>query len=112
MHITYYIIRTIGNNWSLFLLVEHTGNICCIKTTLCAYCEYMLICLRNWISCYLKQLIIVTKTINYRKILRNARYLLPVITTDNFWGFFSFTYVLIKSAILPKTTINIGGNNG
>ena len=59
-----------------------------------------------------KQLIIVTKTINYRKILRNARYLLPVITTDNFWGFFSFTYVLIKSAILPKTTINIGGNNG
>ena len=75
----------------------------------------MLICLENkglldyndW-----KQLIIITKTINYRKILRNARYLLPVITTDNFWGFFSFTYVLIKSAILPKTTINIGGNNG
>ena len=75
----------------------------------------MLICLENkrllgyndW-----KPLIIVTKTINYRKIVRNARYLLPVITTDNFWGFFSFTYVLIKSAILPKTTINIGGNNG
>ena len=75
----------------------------------------MLICLENrklldyndW-----KQLIIVTKTINYRKILRNARYLLPIITTDNFWGFFSFTYVLIKSAFLPKTTINIGGNNG
>ena len=75
----------------------------------------MLICLENkGLLDYndRKQLIIVTKTINYRKILRNARYLLPVITTDNFWGFFSFTYVLIKSAILPKTTINIGGNNG
>jgi hypothetical protein len=75
----------------------------------------MLICLENrkllnyndW-----KQLIIVTKTINYRKMIRNARYLLPIITTDNFWGFISFTYVLIKSAFLPKTTINIGGNNG
>ena len=75
----------------------------------------MLICLENkGLLDYndRKPLIIVTKTINYRKILRNARYLLPVITTDNFWGFFSFTYVLIKSAILPKTTINIGGNNG
>jgi hypothetical protein len=75
----------------------------------------MLICLENrklldyndW-----KQLIIITKTINYRKMIRNARYLLPIITTDNFWGFISFTYVLIKSAFLPKTTINIGGNNG
>ena len=59
-----------------------------------------------------KQLIIVTKTINYRKFPILARKILTEITTDNFWGFFSFTYVLIKSAILPKTTINIGGNNG
>jgi len=75
----------------------------------------MLICLENrklldyndW-----KQLIIVTKTINYRKFPIFARKILTEITTDNFWGLFSFTYVLIKSAILPKTTGNIGGNNG
>ena len=84
---------------------EHIGNISTINTIYCAYCDYMLICLEKIINWVQKPLIIGSNRLKFLQCL-------AIFTTDNFCRFLSYTNVLIKSAILPKSSEIYGGTNG